>query len=80
MNKQRLMELAGINEASRLGASGDLFVVWTFEDGQLNLIGPFSSEKDAQRYIKWEAEEFDLDDEWSKELLGKVGQIYPPEW
>ncbi len=75
MDKQRLMELAGINEVQYAG-SDSKFVVVTYDDGEFNVVGPFNSEKDAKRYVKWEIEEFELHEEY----YGNVTRVMDPEW
>lgn len=78
MNKERLQKLAGIlSEAKLSGSDGGSWVVWTYDDDQLNLIGPFASQAQARKYVQWEIEHFDLDDE---ELHGRIERVYPPEW
>ncbi len=78
MDKQRLMELAGvvITEARQAGASEHKYVVVTYDDGYFNVVGPFTSEKEAEKYVKWEISEFDL----HEEHYGKVTEVMGPEW
>lgn len=75
MDKQRLLELAGVTEAKYAGG-GQTWVVVTYDDGQFNVIGPFHKEDEAERYVRWEVEEFELEEEH----FGQVVEVYGPEW
>ena len=77
MNKQRLLELAGIVEAKYTRGGGDVFVTWSFEDDELYLHGPFHSEEEAQKYIEWEMREFDIEPDM-EEHVPRIAQVYPP--
>ena len=75
MDKQRLLELAGITEA-KYASSDTKFVVVTYADGDFNVIGPFNSEVDAKRYVEWEITEFELEEDY----YGVVTAVMDPEW
>lgn len=75
MDKQRLLELAGITEA-KYASSDTKYVVVTYGDADFNVVGPFNSKTDAERYVKWEIEEFELIEEY----FGKVTAVMNPEW
>jgi hypothetical protein len=76
MNKQRLLELAGITEAKLAGSDGN-WVVCTYGDGYFYVTGPFANEQEANRYIEWEVEEFGLEAEEDKAQAVKVED---PQW
>lgn len=76
MKKQRLLELAGVTEARQAGASEHKYVVCTYDDGYFNVVGPFPSEKEAERYANWEVGQFGLE-EGEK---GQVSMVQGPEW
>ncbi len=77
MDKRRLMELAGIITEVKYAGSDSKFVVVTYDDGEFNVVGPFNSETDAKRYVKWEIGHFELEDE---EHFGNVTEVMDPEW
>ncbi len=70
------MELTDIIEARQAGADSVKYVVVTYDDGYFNAVGPFASEKEAEKYVKWEIGEFDL----HEEHYGKVTMVQGPEW
>lgn len=74
MNKQRLLELAGITEAKQAGVEGAFVIVGPHNE---TIIGPFVSQEQARKYVQWEIEHFELEDE---ELHGRIEKVYPPEW
>ena len=82
MDKQRLQKLAGmLTEASHINASRDLFAVAYIWDGDITVIGPFISEKDAKQYLVIEAEELDYDsvEELQRDTAAQVVFIQQPE-
>ncbi len=75
MDKQRLLELAGITGA-KYASSDTKFVVVTYAYGDFNVVGPFNSEVDAKRYVKWEITEVELEEDY----YVVVRAVMAPEW
>jgi len=73
MDKQRLLELAGITEAG-YDSPEPGFVVVKFEDGYFDIEGPFRSEEEATKYRRFVIQKFGLDDD----EVGEVVQISRP--
>ena len=73
MNKQRLLELAGITEAGYASAEPG-FVLVHFDDGYYDIEGPFRSEEEATKYRRFVIQNFGLDEE----EVGEVVQISRP--
>ena len=78
MNKQRLLELAGvvITEARQAGQPVLWYGTASMDDGQFLITAPFKSIQEARKYIEWEKQEFDLTDEETAEVI----TIEPPAW
>lgn len=70
------MKLQQINEARQAGQPRMFYGVATYDEGMFLVVAPFKSEKEAQRYVEWEAEEFGLDED----ELAEVIMIEPPQW
>lgn len=77
MNKQRLMELAGITEAKHSSDTGRHWAVASYVDGHFYVTAPFKSREEAEKYIEWEMVEFDID---VVEHRGEVITIEEPQW
>ena len=52
MDKQRLLELAGITEAKYAGPDNIWIVVEFMDVGEVEAMGPFSSKRFADRFVK----------------------------
>ena len=76
MNKQRLLELAGITEARHASESDSHWAVVTYDDGEFYVVAPFKNKAEAEKYVQWEVKEFDLDEE----QVGQITMIEPPAW
>ena len=78
MNKQRLMELAGLTEASYHGSGKTLYAVCHIYDGQITAYGPFNSEQEAESYLREELEELGYADE-EQMYQDVLAQVVPLE-
>ncbi|KKM66299.1 hypothetical protein LCGC14_1482630 [marine sediment metagenome] len=50
MDKQRLMELAGINEVQYAGAASQVWVIVEYMDADFEVTGPFMSKRAADQF------------------------------
>lgn len=77
MDKQRLLELAGVVTEARQAGQPDMFYgTAIYDDGQFMITAPFKSKKEAAKYAEWEMDKFDL----TEEMRAEVILIEPPQW
>ena len=79
MDKQRLLELAGITEAKYASAEEPWIVVNIEEGWPVGAYGPFQSEQEAQGYMRAYGEEQEMEQEDIDEIFSAI-QVYPPEF
>lgn len=70
------MKMRELNEVKQAGQPDMFYGVAVYDDGQFNVVAPFQSKKEAERYIEWEMEEYDLLEEHRAEVI----TIEPPAW
>lgn len=76
MNKQRLLELAGVLTEAKQAGKQEFFVVVEIIDGEPSAYGPFRSAKQAGGYLEYQRNhlESDYDD-----VDAHVVQVFKPE-
>ena len=80
MDKQRLLQLAGIVTEAKYAGAGEHWIVANLDDTGhvVAAYGPFPSEDAAESYVMAYAEEQDYD-VTDLEQFFHVCQVYPPE-
>ncbi len=75
MDKQRLLELAGVTEARYASQPSGYVLVYVDQYGSLEIEGPFPNEKDATRYREFKIEKFN----YTEKEAGRVLELMSPE-
>jgi len=70
------MKLQQITEAGHAGKPDMFYGTASYDDGQFMITAPFKSEEEAKRYVEWEVEKYQLDEEERAEVIA----IEPPGW